>query len=66
MSIEDRLKESAVDKIEEYGFEDEAARKEFAKLKPQEAEALRKRFRDDPEDEILQRIIKQLGKRLDS
>ncbi|MEE9335587.1 MAG: hypothetical protein V3U65_15965 [Granulosicoccaceae bacterium] len=60
MSIEDHLKKTAVDKIEEYGFDDEVARNEFAKLKPQEAEALRKRFRDDPEDEILQRIIKKL------
>lgn len=60
MSIEDHFKESILDKIEEFGFEDEAARKEFAKISPEQAQVIRKRFRDDPEDEILQRIIKGL------
>ncbi len=60
MSIEEQLIESTYDKIKEYGFEDEAAKKEFAKFSPEQAEAIRKRFRDDPEDEILQRIIKGL------
>ncbi len=60
MSIKEHIKESVVDKIEEYGFEDEAAWKAFAKLTPQETDVIRKRFRDDPEDEVLQRIIKHL------
>ena len=60
MSIEQHLKESAYDKLEEYGFEGEASREEFAKFSPEQADAIRKRFRDDPEDEILQRLIKGL------